>query len=265
MALVHPGRDRHEFDMADAEAADMGEYGWLAERLQRAADAVRHGRVAHREGLHREFVDEGGCLLPPHRKRGEGFTDDAARHEIGRIDASLRQPRVPAERAVDPGRIGIDEQLRRVEPVAALRLPGALGPQRIAQAGAGAWQQAVMNVAAAAGQGQACDFGLARLVEEAEVDPFAMAGEDREGDARLAGHRAEAGGQRAGDQRRPRHPPQPPAVTSGEVGTCQIRSAYSRMARSALNQPQWAVLVTDMRHHLPWSAQSESMRRWAWR
>jgi hypothetical protein len=90
------------------------------------------------------------------RHPGRLFGDDAARDQRGGVDTGgwgRRQHWVPAKRAVDAPGIGIDQQLGCIETVAARRLERPLDAQGVAQAGAGAGQQSVVNVAAAAGQG----------------------------------------------------------------------------------------------------------------
>lgn len=132
------------------------------------------------------------------------------------------QFRIPAKRAIDQRRIRVDEQLRRVEPMAAFRLPGTLDTQAVAQPRAGTFQQSMMDVAGATWQRQQCELGLAGFVEDGDKDARAILREDGEADA--AFHKGWA------HSRRRRVGPDPQGLGQGVSLVPMPRPAGSRCA-----------------------------------
>jgi len=75
-----------------------------------------------------------------------------------------------AERPIEGEGVGVGEQLRRIEAVAAQRLERPFGAQAIASAEADAGERSTMDPVVAARQAQTVDLRLASSVVEAEVD-----------------------------------------------------------------------------------------------
>jgi Zn-dependent alcohol dehydrogenase len=103
------------------------------------------------------------------------------------------------EGPVEPGGVGVDQQLRRVEAMPLLRRPGAVGAQAVAGADTDAADRAVENVKAPRRQQDALELGLARLIEEAKLNRGRVGREDGDVDAVFRHRHAErlgtAGGQ----------------------------------------------------------------------
>ena len=143
MALVDPGGDRHELDGVDAEAGQVVEDRRVGEGGDGAADGGGHVGVEEGEGADGDLVDQaagpedagaGGA------RRGEGG-DDRLRHQVRGVDGGVAgggEAGVVGEGAVEGDGVGVDEELRRVEPVAALGGEGAVGAEAVAGAGADA-------------------------------------------------------------------------------------------------------------------------------
>ena len=82
--------------------------------------------------------------------------------------------------SVEPHRIRIDEKFCGVEAVSGLAVVGTMGPQPITRACAKTWDEAEMDVALPAGQGQTIGFERSGRIEEAELDHLGMGGKDGE-------------------------------------------------------------------------------------
>ena len=87
------------------------------------------------------------------------------------------------EGAVEPSRIGIDQQLRGIEAVPLIRREGAVGAQSIALACADAGDKSNMHMIAPFRQDDALRFAVLRIIE-ADFDTAGILGED--GDAGAA-------------------------------------------------------------------------------
>jgi hypothetical protein len=108
----------------------------MGQTAQRAA-LGRARRVAHGEGADGEFVDEAGRARRGTRDPGQRL-DDGLRDERRRLDAGGAQLRRMNEGAIEPRRIGVQQQLRRIEPMAGARIARAVGAQAVARAGTNA-------------------------------------------------------------------------------------------------------------------------------
>ena len=75
-----------------------------------------------------------------------------------------------AERPIEGEGVGVGEQLRRIEAIAAQRLERPFGAQAIAGADADAGERSAMDAVVAARQAQTLDLRLARRVVKAEID-----------------------------------------------------------------------------------------------
>ena len=100
---------------------------------------------------------------------------------------------VPAKLADELAGVRIEQQLGRVAGESAGGLPASVHPIAIAEAGGGAGQEAVPDVAAAPGQRNAPAF-MAVVVEHAEFDGV----RDRRGDREVNPVRVDAGAERGG-------------------------------------------------------------------
>ena len=130
VALVDPGGDRHQLDRVDAEARQVVEDRRVGERRDGAALGLGHVRVQQGERPHRHLVDQPAGAEDRRRRRGRRGQggDHRLRHQRGGVErggARRRQPVVVGEGPVERGRVGVDEQLRRVEAV-----PGRPRPAR---------------------------------------------------------------------------------------------------------------------------------------
>ena len=91
------------------------------------------------KALHRHLVDE-AAGPEQRRRRGAGGGrrgHHRLRHQRGGVDrrrARRGEARVVDERPVERGGIGVDEQLRRIEPEAVLRLERPVGAEAVARA-----------------------------------------------------------------------------------------------------------------------------------
>ena len=64
MALIDPGRERHQFHRIDTEVDQILDDRGTGERCHRAAQMLGHFRMAHRERPDRDFIDDAGRLGP---------------------------------------------------------------------------------------------------------------------------------------------------------------------------------------------------------
>lgn len=115
----------------------------------------------------------GGCAVAPvERQIGAGGVQAIAEQRIG-----------PAQRAHQAAGIGVEQQLVRIEAVAAIRLPRAVGTVAVDQARFHAGQVAVPDFIGALRQWQARQLLAAGGVEQAEIDAGGVGREDGEIDA----------------------------------------------------------------------------------
>ena len=118
--------------------------------------------------------------LPP-RDAPVGL-DDRLRDERRRVDAGRArrgQLRPQAEGPVERMGIGVDEQFRRIEPMAVRRVVGPFRPQPVTGARPEPGDEAAEDVAFLARQHEAGGFLFAALVEQAERDALARGGRRR--------------------------------------------------------------------------------------
>ena len=154
--------------------------GW-ARGGDRAPQFRRHLGVAHREGLHRQFVDEAaGAEMGAPEARQPVVGDDRLRHDGCRVGAEDRQFRIVNEGPVELLRIGVDEQLRGIEPVAVVRRIAAIGTVAVARTGNDAIDMQPVYAFRIARHRQAADLGAADWIEQAEFDPLGMMRPDGE-------------------------------------------------------------------------------------
>ena len=136
-ALVGDVVDRQQLDRGDAQALHVVQRLVGGQAGVRAAQVLAHGRVAHGEAADVGLVDH--RLVPGPARRGvalpvEALVDDhAARHRVGVVvvvelevggvaavgHVGQHVRRVPADRPVDGLGVGVEQQLVRVEAMAA--------------------------------------------------------------------------------------------------------------------------------------------------
>ena len=144
VAVVHEVVDRQQLDGGHPERRQVVEDRVGDHAEVGAAQVLGDARVQLREAAHVGLVDHG--LVPRHARRlvvapGErGVDDDALRHRPGAVavvamQVGVRVPDrvaedgvVPAHLAADRLRVGVEQELRRVEAMALLRRPRALDP-----------------------------------------------------------------------------------------------------------------------------------------
>ena len=159
--------------------------------------------VAHREPADVHLVDDrvrpGHCGRPVVTPVEVVAHDDGFRHELRRVavvldrvvaTARVAEHRVVQDvRTVEGTRVGIREQLARVEPCAATGLERAVYPKPVPRARAHARHVTVPDVVRRFAER---DAGLdAVVVEQAEIDRLGVLGEHREVRSTVVGSRAE--------------------------------------------------------------------------
>jgi hypothetical protein len=128
---------------------------------------------------------------------GEGGVDHAAFRHAEAVVAPVEgqvgavRPDPIAEMGIRPAYgaaqrlgIGVDQQLVGIEAVTVARLVGAMDAVAVEQPGHGLGQIAVPHLVGVFGQRDAVDLAPAAGVEQAQLDPLGVGGEQREVDAR---------------------------------------------------------------------------------
>jgi hypothetical protein len=197
--LVH----RQQAHGGDAERSQMRDGGVAREAGVGAAQRLGHARVLFRETAQVQFIEHG---VVDRRWRGPGrphrhrLVDDPCLQRPARVVAQVQAIGLrrietevfvaPLEAADDLARPGVEQQLVRIEAPGLVGRPAPVRAQTVDQAGACAGQAAVPDIAGARGKVDAADLTLARIVEQAEFDPFGMRREDRDVDALGSDRRA---------------------------------------------------------------------------
>ena len=189
VALVHPGGERHQLDGGDAQLREVPDGGRVGEARAGAADRRRDAGVGRRVAAHVQLVDR--RVRPRHaraapRRGRHRARHDRLRHEGRAVGVVSRRPvghraglgRVQREAPVDRRGMGVDEELGGIEAVAVARVPGPVGAQAVARARPDAGHEAVEDVARAPGQRDARGLGVARGIEEAQLDGGRVGRED---------------------------------------------------------------------------------------
>ncbi len=193
--VLHELVRRQELDGGDPEVGEVLDRCRVRESGVGAADLLGDVGVLLREALDVHLVHDGvgvggpraGVAVPVEVAVG----DDGLRHRARRVGVVplLRVLHVVAEerlpplvRPVDRGRVGVEQELRRVVPQPVRRVPGAVDPEAVAGADGDVRHDVVEGVAGAVPELGAV-FG-AVLVEAAELD--ALGGAREEGDVRAA-------------------------------------------------------------------------------
>ena len=213
--IVEEGLDRHELDRRHAEPRQVLDHLRRAEPLEGAGAGTADLRVALGHALDVRLVDHRLGPAAPRaavRAPGVGGVDDPAlRHGAGAVAAveaevGLRaadpvavERVVPAKLAGERAGIGVEEELVGVEAVAGLGRVGAVRAQAVELAGAEVGKVAVPDLVGELRQRDAVGLAPALGVEEAELDPRGMGGEDRDVDAGAVPGGAERKGQSGGD------------------------------------------------------------------
>src|SRR5690606_29388030 len=162
MPVVDEALDRHQLDSRDAEPQQMIDDGLCRERAVGAAQVARNVGMARGEAFHVQLVDDRIApryLRPAVVAPGERRVDYlAARHSgdvaapvEGQVLAWVTDPitemRVaPFDLAAYRLRVGIEQQLVRVEPVPVVRRVGSADAVSVQQAGAREREVAVPNL-----------------------------------------------------------------------------------------------------------------------
>ena len=207
MKLVDVAVHGQQFDRRHAEAFEVVDRRLGREPEVGAAQFGRDARVPRREALDVHFVDHG--VVPRRAQRtvgapGERGIDDRRQRRVRRAVAHLRravpvgarrvgeQRRMPGERPRDDLRVGIEHDLRRVEPVTASRIPRPEHAEPVDLSRSHVGQVAVPDHVRALGQRHAQRFrGRVGRVEQAQLDLRRMFREQREVDARAIPCRAQ--------------------------------------------------------------------------
>ncbi len=121
-----------------------------------------------------------------------GIDDGAFRHEgravalvesevisIG-ADGVAEHRGIPCEFAGVCARVGVEQELVRIEAMSGLGLERPVHAKAVERAGPDAGNMAVENLVGIFGQFQPLDFASVRCVKDADLDPCRMRGEDRE-------------------------------------------------------------------------------------
>ena len=204
MVVVDEGVDRQQLDRRDAERFQVADRGIGAEAGIGAAQVFRDVRMLLGKTLDMGFVDDG--LVPMHVLPG-GFggpveiriDHDAFRHERravalveGEVVAGFHfvaeHGRIPGQRAGMRARIGIEQQLVRIEAVAVGGIVRPVNAIAVEGAGADARNVAVKYLVGVFGK---FDAGLALAVEQADLDLGGVGREQRKVGTLAAPVRAE--------------------------------------------------------------------------
>ena len=206
--LVGAEVQRQQAQRGDAERAVVLEHHRVGEGAVAAAQRGREAGVAHRQrahvGLveHRAIARDAGAGRASGRLHGDRRAHDGDRHSClggeGGVVARVGQARIVAAGGAERVQLrrelrvvgwsrslatvaadhflrpGVEQQLGRVEPVAAPRRPRPVGAQAIHQACPGGGQEAVPDALAARRQREATQFLATLCVEEAELDRFGV-------------------------------------------------------------------------------------------
>jgi len=148
------------------EAAEMRlvDHGFRPRHVGRAIIAPIERVVGHHGLGH-----AGGAVAPVERQIG-----------ARRLRAIAVQCIGPVQTPDEPGCIGIEQQLVWIEAMTALRVVWTVGAIAVDRAGFGIWQIAVPDLIGVFGHGETRDFAPAGRIEQAQIDPLGMGGEDRE-------------------------------------------------------------------------------------
>ena len=203
--------DGHQLDGRHAEGAEVVDDHRVSERGVRPAEVVGDVGVGDRQAPHVGLVDDrlvhlvtGWAVVGPVEER---VTDHRSRHVrravggvglVRRIELVPEARLVPVDVALDHLGVRVEQQLGRVAPEALLRVPRAVDPIAVALAWADVREVRVPAVAVDLAHLDA-DLGQALLgvLEQAQLDAFGDAAEQREVGARPVVVRAE--GVRAAD------------------------------------------------------------------
>jgi len=186
--------------MEETPLADVIDHLRRLEPGKGAAQVLGNGRMAHGVTAHMGLVDD--RLVPGHlhgvvAAPGEGRIDDLGLGYEGRAvalveaevgilvaDGVAEQRFGPAQLAHQLFGIGVDQQLVRVETMAGVRLVGAVDAIAVDLPRVRVRQVAVPDLVGVLGQLDALDFGLALVVEQAQLDLCRVRREDGEVDAK---------------------------------------------------------------------------------
>ncbi len=193
MAVVKERFDREQLDRGDTEVLEVIDDGRARQPLEGAALRLRHVGMAHGEAADMGLVDDGLVHRPGRRPLpapGEGRVDHHALQHEGRAvalvereillriaDAVAVERVVPAQLAGELLRIGVEQQLVRVEAVAGVGLVRAVHAVAVALARPRVGQVAVPDLVRHLRKLDA--LGLLVVVEQAELDPGGVGREDR--------------------------------------------------------------------------------------
>ena len=198
---------REQLDGGDAQVAQVGDSGIVAQAGVGAAQLGRDVGVAHGEALDVDFVDDrvrvavpGPLIVVPAELRVD---NQAAGHVpggvqggplagVGRVLAEHLGPE--RDRSADRLGVGVEEQLGRVAPQAPVRVPRAVDPVPVGLARADSRHERMPDVGVVIRQRDP-GFGACRI-EQAQGDAAGDARGDREVRARHAHLLAGRGAQR---------------------------------------------------------------------
>ncbi len=200
LRLVGDLVDGEQLDGGDAELAQVADGGLGGEAGVGAAEGLGDVRVAGGEALDVHLVDHRvapgaplDAVVVPEEEVVEHDALGRARRVVARVDRALlagaalhERPhgRAPVDLAGDGARVGVEDDLRRVEAVPLPRLVRPVDAVSVELPRRHPGHVPVEDVRAALGQRQRLALDRARgLVEEAEVDPRGVLGEEREVDA----------------------------------------------------------------------------------
>jgi hypothetical protein len=198
---------RQQAHRSDAQVLQVGEGRVRGQAGVGATVGFGYAGVQLAEAAHMHFVQD--AVRPGRGRRGIALPVEAVVHHTGlqrqgAVVAPIHAQRVvtglaavhvaPLELANHLARIGVEQQLVRVEALPLLRLPRPVGTQAVDQAGTSATEVAVPDIAAARGQDQACGLGTAAVVVQAQLDGGGMRREH--GEVHTLG--IDAGAQRPG-------------------------------------------------------------------
>ena len=197
--IVRKPVNRQQLHRGNAEAFDVVDRGFVPHPLKSPAQLGRNGRVHLGKPFHVALIDNG---MRPGHVRPFGVLpvksiriDDPAfwreRRAVARVKAQIQlvMPQLIAEMGVVPvdithqfAGVGVDKQLMRVEAMSVFRVVGAMNAITVQRARLQVRHIAVPDLMGIFRQFQPGDFRFPGWVEQTELHPLGVSGEQREVD-----------------------------------------------------------------------------------
>ncbi len=186
VAFVERRRGRQQLHGRDAERLQVSDGSRRSQPGEGAAQRFGHAGVQHGEAAHMQFGDHDTVprqRLPPWLGRRRRHHNRLRHHGgavrlvgVSRTGFETEQRRLQREWAVDRKRMRVEEELRRVEAMALVRIVRPGDAQAVPGSESDLADMAVKHVAGALGKSDSRDLAGAGFVEEADVDRLGIGG-----------------------------------------------------------------------------------------